>query len=183
MPNWRPQWPVLCWLVLAAPAAQLGWDATQGALGSDPAGQLTCGPGYWAVAWLLVALAITPLRQLLLRAARRCRWRYGKRKADWHWLLQLRRPAGLAAFFYALLHLLLHVLVDLDWDQLSGYLLGKPYVEAALSSLVLLLPLALTATDGWIRSLRRLWQRSHLLACPVTALLVLVVQLWRHALP
>lgn len=183
MPTWRPQRRLLCWMVLAAPAAQLGWDASQGALGSNPVERLVCGPGYWALAWLLVALAIAPLCQLLPRMAQRRRWHYGKRTADWHWLLQLRRPAGLGAFCYALLHLLLYLLVDLDWDQLAGDLLGKPYIEAALSSLVLLLPLALTAPAGWIRPLRRLWQRLHLLLYPASALMVLLVQLSRHGLP
>ena len=108
---------------------------------------------------LVLSLACTPLNRLL----------------GWRWTVPLRRPLGLWAFFYVTLHLLTFVVVDygLDAGLIWQAVAEKRFVLAGFAAFLLLLPLALTSTRGWMRRLGRNWTRLHrliYLALPLAVL-------------
>lgn len=159
-------------LLLALPAASMAALMALGRLGVNPAEILLRRPGSWSLQLLLLVLSVGLLRQALVTLS--C-WRhahYGKRLSDWNWLIRLRRPIGLAAFFYALLHLTVYALLDLDgdWHELLNDLRDKRHVAAGMASALLLVPLALTSTDVAVRLLKRHWKRLHRLVYPASIL-------------
>jgi sulfoxide reductase heme-binding subunit YedZ len=166
---------ILAYVLVLLPAAGLGWDVGKGTLGINPLQVIVRRPGHWALVLLICVLAITPLRHALTLLMRRTRVPFGRRLADWNWLVRIRRPLGLASFFYAAAHLALYAFLDLDleWREFLVDLKGKPFVLAGLGAFVLLLPLALTSTDAWIRRLKRKWKRLHELVYPAAALVAL----------
>jgi sulfoxide reductase heme-binding subunit YedZ len=151
------------------------WDAAGGSLGANALDRVLRTPGRWALILLLVVLSATPLRHALVYAARRQRIRFGRRLADWNWLIRLRRPLGLASFFYALAHVVLYLSLDAGFrgDELANDLRNKPFIIAGAGAFLLLLPLAVTSTDSWMRRLKRDWKRLHLLVYPAAILAAL----------
>lgn len=147
-------------LVFAAsllPLAWLGWQAAYGSLGVNPVETLNRTLGDWALRFLLLALAVTPLRQ----------W------TGWAPLARLRRMMGLFAFFYVSLHLASYVGVDLffDWAALWKDVVKRTYITLGMGCFLLLLPLALTSTDGMIRRLGgKAWRKLHRLVFPAAIL-------------
>jgi sulfoxide reductase heme-binding subunit YedZ len=131
------------------PAASLAyalWNGGAG-LGANPAETLQLETGIWALRFLLASLAITPLRRL----------------TGWNRLIQYRRMLGLFAFFYATLHLSTYVVFD-RYFELKGILedvAKRPYITVGMLAFALMVPLALTSTQGWIRRLGRRWQLLH----------------------
>jgi sulfoxide reductase heme-binding subunit YedZ len=158
--------------LLAMPALDTGWDTMRGTLGINLLETLIRTYGRWAFTWLLAALAMAPLRHALVRYAQWGCWSYGRRLSDWNWLIRLRRQVGLASFFYAVVHLALYVDLDLDfsWTGFVGDLRGKPYIVLGVVAFILLLPLAITSTDVWMRRLQRNWKRLHMLVYPAAVL-------------
>lgn len=147
--------PVL-WLLCLAPAAWLAAAAWRGALGVNPIEKITHETGQWTLRLLLVTLAITPLRRI----------------AGWPELIRFRRTLGLAAFFYATLHLFTYLWLDqfFDWSAIARDIAKRRFITAGMLSFALLLPLALTSTRGWIARLGgRRWQRLHRLIYPAAA--------------
>ena len=146
---------VLCLL----PLALIAWDTWHGTLGTDPVAQLEHRSGDWALRLLLATLAITPLRRL----------------TGWHKAIRFRRMLGLFAFFYATVHLTIYLVVDLGgyWSQLLTEIAKRPYITVGFAAWLLLIPLALTSTQGMMRRLGRNWQRLHKLVYPIAALGVL----------
>ncbi len=165
----------VAWGLALVPGARLAWDAYRGQLGANPLEQVLRTPGRYALILLIVVLAATPLRRLTAFVLTHIQTRYGRRPADWNWLIHLRRPLGLAAFFYALVHATLYVSLDLDfrWAELAADVRQKPFVLAGLAALLLLVPLALTSSDHSIRRLKRNWYRLHTLVYPAAALAAL----------
>lgn len=145
------------------PALLLVWRAWAQRLGPNPVEALTHASGDWALRLLLITLAVTPLRRL----------------SGWAQLLRLRRMLGLFAFFYACLHFCVWLVIDhaLIPELILDDLTKRPYVMLGASALLLLLPLALTSTRGWMRRLGRGWQRLHRLVYPA-ALLAVGHYLW-----
>ena len=129
------------------PLALMLRDASGGALGADPIAALTHRTGDWALRLLLACLAMTPLRRLLGRP----------------WPVRFRRLLGLYAFFYASLHLSVYVVLDLDgyWAQVLTDIAKRPFITVGFLAWLLLLPLALTSTRGWMRRLGRRWGQLH----------------------
>jgi sulfoxide reductase heme-binding subunit YedZ len=129
------------------PLAQLVHDALGDALGADPVKALTHRTGDWALRLLLACLAMTPLRRLL----------------DRPWPIRFRRLLGLYAFFYASLHLSVYLVLDLagDWAHLLEDIAKRPYITVGFGAWLLLAPLALTSTRGWMRRLGRRWGQLH----------------------
>jgi sulfoxide reductase heme-binding subunit YedZ len=126
------------------PLGLLAWDALSDGLGAEPIKAVIHRTGDWTLRLLLATLAITPLRRI----------------TGWNWLVRLRRMLGLFAFFYACLHLLAYV--GLDQYFALSYIVKHKYVLVGLTSLLLLVPLALTSTDAMMRRLGgRRWQRLH----------------------
>src|SRR5690606_6840686 len=136
-----------------APAAWLGWRIAEvwrsgsDALGADPVAAIEHETGLWALRLLLVTLAITPLRRITGQAS----------------LLQFRRMLGLYTFFYACLHLAAYVVLDLGgyWAQLFEDIAKRPFITVGFLAWLLLVPLAVTSTRGWMRRLGRRWGQLH----------------------
>ncbi|HYW02967.1 MAG TPA: protein-methionine-sulfoxide reductase heme-binding subunit MsrQ [Gammaproteobacteria bacterium] len=149
----KPVTFVLCLL----PALAMVLDAATGHLAVNPIQELINRTGLWAVRLLLVTLAVTPLRRLP---------RMG-------WLIRLRRMLGLYAFFYALAHLLVYLVLNQGLvPALILADLGRPYILAGYAAVALLIPLAVTSTDGMMRRLGRRWKRLHRLVYPAAILAV-----------
>jgi sulfoxide reductase heme-binding subunit YedZ len=116
-------------------------------LGADPVAAITHGTGDWTLRLLLLCLAMTPLRRLT-----------GK-----PWPIRFRRLIGLYAFFYACLHFGTYLVLDLGgyWSQIFADIVKRPYITVGFTAWLLLLPLAVTSTRGWIRRLGRRWGQLH----------------------
>lgn len=130
------------------PVVWLTWQALYGSLGVNPVETLNRFTGDWALRFLLIALAVTPVRRI----------------TGWPALARLRRMLGLFAFFYVCLHLSSYIGVDLyfDWAALWRDVLKRRYITLGMLAFVLLLPLALTSTNAMIRRLGgRRWQALH----------------------
>lgn len=141
-------------LVFAAcllPAAWLVYAALTGGLGANPIDRITDETGTWTLRFLLGTLAVTPLRRV----------------TGWNEVITLRRMLGLFAFFYGSLHAATYVVLDQFFDPASilGDIAKRPFITAGFTGFVLMIPLAVTSTSGWIRRLGgRRWQRLHRLA-------------------
>jgi methionine sulfoxide reductase heme-binding subunit len=134
-------------LLAIAPFAWLVFRTMTGRLSVNPIEDITLTTGIWALRLLLVTLAITPLRRL----------------TGWHRVIQYRRMLGLFAFFYATLHLLTYLVLDqgLAFKFILPDIVKRPYITAGMTAFVLMIPLAITSTKGWIRRLGRRWQLLH----------------------
>lgn len=141
--------------VLAAlfiPALLYGWWFAAGELGGRAVMELVHGTGLWAIRLLLISLAITPFARAL----------------DWNGLLLVRRNVGVAAACYALAHLALYV-VDQNFKlgTVVSEIVLRFYLTIGFVALLVLLALAWTSTDGWVKRLGGNWRRLHRLAYPV----------------
>lgn len=116
-------------------------------LGADPVAEIEHRLGLWALRFLLLTLAITPLRQL----------------TGWNVLVRFRRMLGLYAFAYASLHFATYLGLDLRgyWSQVVADIVKRPYITVGFLAWLLLVPLAITSTKGWMRRLGRSWARLH----------------------
>ncbi len=159
----------------ALPAASLAWDAWHAQLGANPLERIQRDSGRWALILLLVVLSATPLRHALAFAARATGRHFGRRLSDWNWMIRLRRPMGLACFAYALAHVAVYVALDVGFSAREALrdLNEKPFIAVGLATFLLLVPLALTSTEGWMRRLKRDWKRLHGLVYPAAILAVL----------
>ena len=137
----------LVFLLCLLPLALLVWRIAAGRLGANPVEAVLHFTGAWGLRLLLVTLAITPLRRLTGRG----------------WLLRFRRMLGLFAFFYVVLHVTVYLVLDrgLAWDEIVTDLSKRPYIMVGFAAFVLLVPLAVTSTRGWVRRLGRRWQLLH----------------------
>jgi sulfoxide reductase heme-binding subunit YedZ len=135
------------WAGCLAPLASLLVWAWHGDLTANPISFATNWLGDWALRIFLVSLALTPLRLVTGMA----------------WQMPLRRLLGLFAFFYASLHVLVWLALDhfFDWRQMGTDIAKRPYITVGFTALLLLLPLAVTSTDRWMRRLGRRWQQLH----------------------
>lgn len=129
------------------------------ALGADPVAEIEHRLGLWALRFLMLTLAITPLRQL----------------TGWNVLVRFRRMLGLYAFAYASLHFAAYLGLDLRgfWTQVFEDIAKRPYITVGFIAWLLLVPLAVTSTTGWIKRLGRNWARIHMAVYAVAMLAVL----------
>ncbi len=144
----RKHWlRLLAHLGALVPLAQLIWDGLHDQLTVNPIQEITARTGKAALILLVLALACTPLHTL-----------FGRKQ-----LLPLRRPFGLYAFWYACLHLLTFTVLDygLDWGLMRAEIVEKRYQLVGFTAFVLLLPLAITSTRGWMRRLGKRWKVLH----------------------
>ena len=128
-----------------------------------PIEEVTHRTGRWSLILLLVTLSFTPARRLF----------------GWNRIIRYRRDVGLAAFTYAVLHLLTYITLDLffDFTLIAGDILKRPFITAGTAAFLLLLPLALTSNRAAIRRLGRRWQLLHRLIYPA-AIIAVVHFLW-----
>lgn len=146
-------------LLALIPLARLGYLGFGDDLGANPVEFIIRSLGTWALTYLLITLTITPLRKM----------------TGANWLVQLRRMAGLFAFFYAVLHVLAYVGLDqwFDWQAIGKDIVKHPFILAGFSSFVLLIPLAATSTNAMMKRLKKNWQKLHTLVYPIAMLAVL----------
>lgn len=153
-------------LACLAPLAWLAWrvwavlgGADVDALGAEPVVAMEHELGIGALRLLLLTLAITPLRQL----------------GGWSALLRFRRMLGLYAFVYASLHFAVWLALDLvgDFSQVATEIARRPFITVGFLAWLLLVPLAVTSTRGWMQRLGRNWGRLHKAIYAIAALAVL----------
>ena len=152
-------------LAALVPAAYLAYGLFySGDLGPNPAETLQLQTGIWALRFLLLSLAITPVRRL----------------TKWNHVIGYRRTFGLFAFFYAFLHLSSYVVLDryFDWSGVWEDVAKRPFITAGMLAFALMVPLAATSTKGWIRRLGRRWTLLHRLVY-VAAIAAAVHYLWK----
>ncbi|HHH46354.1 MAG TPA: sulfoxide reductase heme-binding subunit YedZ [Thiotrichales bacterium] len=163
----------LAFVACLLPAAWLGFAALTDRLGANPIEAVTRGLGDWALRFLLITLAVTPL----------------VRRTGWTWWMRKRRMLGLFAFFYASLHLLGYLWLDqfFDWSEIGRDILKRPFITLGMLSWLLLVPLAATSTRAMMRRLGRHWKRLHRMIYVIAPLAVvhyflLVKADWREPL-
>ena len=130
------------------PAGRLVWQALHAQLGANPIERVTHETGDWILIFLVLTLSVTPARRVL-RAPE---------------LIRFRRMLGLFAFFYAFLHFSTWIGLDkfFDWSDMLHDIRKRPFITVGFTGFVLLLPLAVTSTAGWIRRLGgKRWQAVH----------------------
>ena len=142
---------------LCLPALELAWRWYADELGPRPVTVATHATGDWAVIFLLLSLAMTPLRATL----------------DWMPLVHIRRRIGVAAALYAVAHLLIYVL-DQKWNLIvvATEIAKRFYLTIGFVALLALVALAITSTDGWQKRLKRNWKRLHWLIYPAALLAI-----------
>jgi sulfoxide reductase heme-binding subunit YedZ len=135
-------------LLCLGPLAAVGWRALHGELTANPIEFITHATGDWTLRFLCLTLAITPLRKL----------------AGLPELIRYRRMLGLFAFFYACLHFTTYIGLDkfFDLGDMWKDVAKRRFITVGFLAFVLLIPLAITSTAGWIRRLGgRRWQMLH----------------------
>jgi sulfoxide reductase heme-binding subunit YedZ len=150
---------VLVFLLCLLPLGKLGLEIFGLAgfgLGANPIEELLHRLGKWGLNFLLITLAVTPIRV----------W------TGLNWLIRFRRMLGLFAFFYLLMHFLTYAGLDQRFDipAIVEDIVERPYITIGVSALLLLLPLAITSTDGMMRRLGRRWQKLHRLVYLIAGL-------------
>lgn len=133
-----------------APLAQLATGAFffPDWLGANPGEFIDRETGRWTLRFLLITLAVTPLRSI----------------TGWNWLLRFRRMLGLFAFFYGVMHLSSYVTFRrvFDVDEIARDIVERPFMTAGFAALVLMIPLAATSTNAMVRRLgARRWLALH----------------------
>jgi sulfoxide reductase heme-binding subunit YedZ len=118
-----------------------------GSLGANPVEEIQDRLGNWGLRFILIALAVTPLRRL----------------TGWNWLQRFRRMLGLYAFFYTLLHFLAWLILDQGvlWSAIVEDIVKRPFITIGFAALLILAAMAATSTNGMRRRLGRYWQQLH----------------------
>ena len=141
---------VIRWTIFAAalvPAAALVYWLFTRNLTANPIDFITDWTGTTALVFLVISLAVTPLRRL----------------SAWNEVIKLRRMLGLFAFFYACLHVSTWMILDwfFDFASMAADVVKRPFITLGMTTFLLLLPLALTSTAASIRRLGKRWTQLH----------------------
>ena len=141
------------------PFIVLVYGAITDDLGTNPVEALTHETGEWALRFLLITLAITPLRRLL----------------NINWLIKFRRMLGLFVFFYATLHFITYIWLDqyFDIQEILIDIPKRPFITVGFVSFLLLVPLALTSTNAMQKRLKKKWLTLHKLVYIIPMLVIL----------
>jgi sulfoxide reductase heme-binding subunit YedZ len=138
----------LAFALCLLPLALLGWRALHGGLGANPIEFITHATGDWTLRFLLITLCVTPFRKLLKLPE----------------LIRFRRMLGLFAFFYACLHFSTYLVLDkfFNLSDMWADIAKRKFITVGFAAFLLLIPLAITSTAGWIRRLGgKRWQALH----------------------
>lgn len=151
-------------VIALGPLAWIAWAFTHDRLGANPIRETEIQTGLWTLRFLAVTLSISPAR----------------RATGWNWLVKYRRMLGLLTFFYATVHLSMWAGVDwfFAWGDMWHEIVKHKYILVGMTTFVLLAPLALTSTKGWVRRLGgKRWAALHRLIY-VAAITGTVHYLW-----
>ncbi len=142
---WKPIVFLACLVPLALAIGDL--YGITGSLGANPVEELQDRFGNWALRFVMITLAVSPLRKITGKV----------------WLLRFRRMLGLFAFFYALMHFLNWFVLDqgMLWSAIVEDLVERPFITLGFSALVLLTAMAVTSTNGMRRRMGKRWDRLH----------------------
>jgi sulfoxide reductase heme-binding subunit YedZ len=142
-------WKPLVFALCLAPALLVVTDALgiTGGLGVNEVEDIQDRFGNWAIRFIMITLAVTPLRQL----------------SGWNWLIRFRRMLGLYAFFYVLMHFLTWLVLDqgLLLSAIVEDIFARPFITAGFAAFLLLIAMAATSTNGIRRRMGRHWQQLH----------------------
>jgi methionine sulfoxide reductase heme-binding subunit len=155
---------VLLFLLCLTPALNLGWRVWKQDLSPNPVEFIEHYLGDWTIRFVMITLTVTPLRGLLNQPQ----------------LTRFRRMLGLFTFFYGVLHFSTWLWLDnnFQWADMWKDILKRRYITVGMLALVLMVPLAVTSTAGWVRRLGfRGWQRLHRLVY-ITALAGVIHYYW-----
>lgn len=136
------------------PACWLVYGVFNGLLGANPIEAVLRDLGDWALRFLLVGLAISPVRRIM----------------GWAWVMRYRRMIGLFAFFYAFMHLSIYIGVDhfFDWSTIWKDIVKRPYITIGMAAVLALVPLAVTSPKAMVRKLGGArWKALHKLVYPI----------------
>jgi sulfoxide reductase heme-binding subunit YedZ len=138
--------PIL-FLLCLLPLAFIIYAALTEGLGTDPVKALILMTGEWAIRFLLITLAVSPLRQWLSLPS----------------LVRFRRMLGLYAWFYASLHfvVVLTYLFGWDWEIAKEELFERPYIVVGFLAWLIMVPLGFTSNNAAVRALGRKWRQLH----------------------
>jgi sulfoxide reductase heme-binding subunit YedZ len=145
------------------PLSLLAYDGWRGQLGANPIEFFLRTTGVLTLSFLIITLAITPLRKMF----------------GWNALIKYRRMLGLFAFFYGTLHLLTYSVFDrsLSLDAIVGDVAQRPFIAIGMAAFLMLIPLAVTSTNGWVKRLGgKKWARLHRLT--YLAAILGVIHFW-----
>lgn len=150
-------------LLALLPFAYVLWRVISNDLGPDPAQELAIETGEWSIRFLLLALAITPLKQLTGQVE----------------FVRQRRMIGLFALFYASVHFLvwLSFLLAFRWGAIGVELVERPFITVGFAAWVILLALGVTSPKAMVKKLGRNWKRLHRLVY-LAGILGLIHLLW-----
>jgi len=129
------------------PLGWIAWSFFHDKLGANPIRELEIQTGLWTLRFLAITLSITPAR----------------RAFGWNGLQKYRRMLGLFTFFYATVHLSMWSFVDwfFAWGDMWQEIVKHKYILIGMLTWLILLPLAITSTTGWVRRLGKRWARLH----------------------
>ena len=155
--------PVLFILALL-PLGRLLWFGLQNDLGANPIEFVTRSTGTWALIFLCITLAMTPMRVLTGQTS----------------FIKLRRMFGLFCFFYACLHFLIWFWLDqnLDLQTMWADVIKRPFITMGFLTFVLLIPLAITSNHFSVRALGRRWSLLHRLVYVIAC--TALIHYWWH---
>ena len=139
---------LVVFLLCLLPLVALGWRALHGELTANPIEFITHATGDWTLRFLVITLCVTPFRKILRLPE----------------LIRFRRMLGLFAFFYACLHFTTYIWLDkfFDLSEMWKDIAKRKYITVGFTAFLLLIPLAITSTAGWIRRLGgKRWQQLH----------------------
>jgi sulfoxide reductase heme-binding subunit YedZ len=129
------------------PLGYIAWKFLTDRLGANPIRELEIETGLWTLRMLAITLLVTPVRRIF----------------HWNGIVKYRRMLGVFTFFYACVHLSMWVGVDwfFAWGDMWNEIVKHRYILIGMLTWLILLPLAITSTKGWVRRLGKGWTRLH----------------------
>jgi methionine sulfoxide reductase heme-binding subunit len=155
---------VLVFIACLAPLIWLAIRTLTNRLGINPVEDLELTTGIWALRFLVVTLAVTPVRRI----------------TGWNRVIQYRRMFGLFTFFYVCIHFTIYIGIDqfFAFGSIVKDVAKRPFITMGFTAFVLMIPLAMTSTKGWIRRLGKKWQLLHRLIY-ISAVCAAIHYLWK----
>ena len=149
----------IVFIVCLLPFLSLVVGAVNNTLGPNPAETMIRTLGDWGIYFLITGLAISPARKLL----------------NLSWLIRYRRMLGLFAFFYVCMHFLSYIWFDqfFNLQEIIKDIIKRPFITIGFICFVMLIPLAVTSTNGMMKRLKKNWGRLHKLVYPISMLALL----------